>query len=1070
MNQLMNKINNYHHKASSIYISKQKLKKNVASPTGLFKPNAMSIKINKISNSKEGIIYILNQKDINGRSFDKELQDKKAFIQNLINKEKNKKNKDSDKDSLELESKGEISTNNLTENLYNGENLNNTEHNNHNGVKNLNTNKNGMNFYLNRNIYESGFIKNINSVINSNSRNKEIENMHKKIELNANKIKNNNQEKKNIKLNKNNKKGLNMNKSNNNTAKKGLNLNLGMSENNKNINIAKRKYSNLTENNRLNIGIGGLISLKSKTQNYNNLNIKNYYSNKKIQTDSKKVNDIFNNSYENNKIKNNLFSSKKKLFTNNEQNNQKEKNGNKNNSKKNKKMIGLNNIKFKQKNVLLLTDIFNGKKVMQTNSPKTKNINMLQNFKKQISIDNNKNNCENNLTITQEKESIEEICHTVRIERNKELKEMKQTKDSTNNKSNNNNNKTNLLLKNNILKSKIFKNNNGIKNNNSKENRININKGNLMVPKKKKNSHNNINKINNINPAKSQNKLETSYQEKNKNKNEYYNIPLINKVHIFEIGKTKISKNINNNTENNNLTKNIFNNSDKKISKNNNTENNMNEFTPKKNNLKAEFKNIIKLKENNDKSNKVKKHIENSATPINHKHYLIKNFKEIKENINNNSKNNSNAAGNILKKIKDSLNKSKDIDKEFCEMETPILLNTPKLTERIFDAKLNLFEKIKNMNTNYNSNQIKNKEEISSENSEIMYEEISISSNKNKKEIKKINISNKEKNKLGIKNSIKYLLFLEENCIENIFDFLDMTKINLLCTANKKCFNKFKPVINKKIKNKILRHYKKSQIDYMNKIKLSLMNYSSLSKLSLLLLHKKYVDLLLENNQKYDQEIQKDLTRTFPDNSSFKYGNINYNKLYHLLTVYSLYNPKIGYVQGINFIAAHIIILMEKEKEEKNLMFLDAFLNKFQFYNLIGLDRGDLLKKNLNHLGEQLNKYCPEIVKFLKNSNLSHDIFTTNWMLTLFANSMESKYLFIVWDFLIIFGWKFFIGFIISFLNLFKKEMLDEEQNNLNFLMKNILRNQKFKDKFNFIIDEAFSYFEKEKGNKFNEN
>ena len=48
--------------------------------------------------------------------------------------------------------------------------------------------------------------------------------------------------------------------------------------------------------------------------------------------------------------------------------------------------------------------------------------------------------------------------------------------------------------------------------------------------------------------------------------------------------------------------------------------------------------------------------------------------------------------------------------------------------------------------------------------------------------------------------------------------------------------------------------------------------------------------------------------------------------------------------------------------------------------------------------------------------------------------------------------------------------MLDEEQNNLNFFMKNILRNQKFKDKFNFIIDEAFSYFEKEKGNKFNEN
>ena len=402
-------------------------------------------------------------------------------------------------------------------------------------------------------------------------------------------------------------------------------------------------------------------------------------------------------------------------------------------------------------------------------------------------------------------------------------------------------------------------------------------------------------------------------------------------------------------------------------------------------------------------------------------------------------------------------------------METPILLNTPKLTERIFDAKLNLFEKIKNINTNYNSNNIKNKEEIPSENSDIIYEEISISSNPNKKE-KKLNNSTNEKDKINVKNIIKNILVLDANCTENILDFLEIDIINLLCTINKKCFNKFKPIINKKIESKILNYYQKTPIVFMNKIKLSLMNYSSLSKLSLLLLHKKYVDLLLENNQKYDQEIKKDLTRTFPDNLSFKYGNINYNKLYHLLTVYSLYSPKIGYVQGINFIAANIIILMEKDKEEKNLMFLDGFLTKFQFADLIGLDTSDLLKKNLNHLGEQLNTFCPEIVKFLKNSNLSHEIFSTNWMLTLFANSMESKYLFIIWDFLIIFGWKFFMGFIVSVLNLFKKEILNEEQNSLNFFMKNIFRIQKFKDKFNFIIDETFSFMEKERGNKFNEN
>ena len=202
-------------------------------------------------------------------------------------------------------------------------------------------------------------------------------------------------------------------------------------------------------------------------------------------------------------------------------------------------------------------------------------------------------------------------------------------------------------------------------------------------------------------------------------------------------------------------------------------------------------------------------------------------------------------------------------------METPILLDIPKLTDRILDNKINLFEKIKNMQTNMDKNDIKKKDE-----------EKSCEKNLEKK-------------------NIKDMLLLEEKCIANILFFLDIEKINILCTLNKKCFNIIKPIINTEIKEKILNYYLQIQnttqvISSKNKIKLSLMSYSSLNKLSPILLHKKYVDLLLENNQKYDKEIQKDLTRTFPNNSSFNYGKENYNKLYHLLTVYSLFNQKIG--------------------------------------------------------------------------------------------------------------------------------------------------------------------------------
>ena len=231
------------------------------------------------------------------------------------------------------------------------------------------------------------------------------------------------------------------------------------------------------------------------------------------------------------------------------------------------------------------------------------------------------------------------------------------------------------------------------------------------------------------------------------------------------------------------------------------------------------------------------------------------------------------------------------------------------------------------------------------------------------------------------------------------------------------------------------------------------MESSSLSKISRILLHKKYIDLLLEKNNKYDKEIQKDLTRTFPDNISFKYGNSNYNKLYHLLTVYSLYNKNIGYAQGINFLAAHIILLFEKEEE--GFIFFDALLQRFEFEKLLGVENE--LHNKLYNIGLYIKKFCPEITRYLERMNLSHEFFTTNWMITLFSNSMEEKYLFIVWDFLIIYGWKFFRYFVVSVLNIYKNRILEEEQNNLTFFMKNILRNEQFKVKFKDIIDNAFA-------------
>ena len=269
-----------------------------------------------------------------------------------------------------------------------------------------------------------------------------------------------------------------------------------------------------------------------------------------------------------------------------------------------------------------------------------------------------------------------------------------------------------------------------------------------------------------------------------------------------------------------------------------------------------------------------------------------------------------------------------------------------------------------------------------------------------------------------------------------------------------------KPIIYSVIKMKI---YNPNKAQKNLKIKRYLMQkFSTLSKLSPALMKKKYTDLKFENNHIFDVEIKKDLTRTFPDNILFKYGNNYYNKLYHVLTAFSNYNKNIGYAQGLNFVAAQIIYFFEDEIDE--FIFLDALIHKFELEAFISITTNN--KFFLNKL-EDITKYIkqklPKINIYLKEMRLNYEFFTTNWILTLFSNSMETKNLSYIWDFMIIFGWKFFRCFVVSVLMDFENEILNARQNNITFIMKNMLKNKKFNNNFQTIINKTIKMLVEEK-------
>ena len=314
-------------------------------------------------------------------------------------------------------------------------------------------------------------------------------------------------------------------------------------------------------------------------------------------------------------------------------------------------------------------------------------------------------------------------------------------------------------------------------------------------------------------------------------------------------------------------------------------------------------------------------------------------------------------------------------------------------------------------------------------------------------------------NKVKLINLLIYKKDKEENkikmCIEKFLDFkslLQLSSTNRAFYRNVRFFL-FKYVYNKSIGPNTNRNEQKA---FISKIILSLFKYCSIKKKSKKEL--KHLYSSYKTKSKYDMEISKDLTRTFPKDKSFSKDSQNSKKLYNVLTCYSNYNKSIGYAQGINFMAAIAICMFDKE--EISFLFLDSLINRFELNNYLSINNKNLIGK-LSHFSKYLNKYIPDIISFLDRHDINHGFFSHGWILTLFSNSMKKEYLIYTWAFMIIFGWKFFYSFVIQILLWYKKDIFKANINLLCAKMKNILSDDDFGKNYKNIIRNTFSFMNK---------
>ena len=531
----------------------------------------------------------------------------------------------------------------------------------------------------------------------------------------------------------------------------------------------------------------------------------------------------------------------------------------------------------------------------------------------------------------------------------------------------------------------------------------------------------------------------SSSSQKSKHKSEFIkkSSPLINKVLSFQTGKNEF----------NNLKykKNNFNN--KRI----NIENKIktkdeNSSLPKINFDKSYNENINKLKPMKNINNENPNNNINNLNNINNEIYVTPILNQCQNLKNQISKNENKEKNNINDNIDTESDQYVDATEIYHDSESDRYSSTILDSD---DSKESFYDIINNSTNNLN-NAIRNSE------SEQMIQKYNIFQSR-KDFSTNLNLNNKNKFK-----NLNFIFGFPNNVIGIIFSFLNLDMLNCITLLNSNFHNIFKPIIYNIIFNKIKKINENE--NPRNKIKESLFKFSKLKY------DEKKKDSLKDEYEKYignricesENEIIKDLNRTFPEIPEFQNGKEKYNKLYHILYAYANYNEKIGYAQGLNFLAGYSIYLFDKEEE--CFIFVDGLIQKFKLEDFLGVNNN--LKFKIEIIDSHLKLNCQKVYNYLKEIHLSHEFFSINWVITLFANSMDKNELFFLWDCLIIFGWKFFYYFIVSILKKYENKILDTDVSQMSFLMKNLLRSQRFKNNFLDIMEKTVNLMQEEKTNR----
>lgn len=185
--------------------------------------------------------------------------------------------------------------------------------------------------------------------------------------------------------------------------------------------------------------------------------------------------------------------------------------------------------------------------------------------------------------------------------------------------------------------------------------------------------------------------------------------------------------------------------------------------------------------------------------------------------------------------------------------------------------------------------------------------------------------------------------------------------------------------------------------------------------------HGGHYSALLAQTSPHTEQINRDINRTFPKHIFFQdRGGLGQQLLFNVLKAFSIYNPTVGYCQGMGFIAAMLLIYMEEE---------DAFwvlVRLCDAYGMSGLfmEGFPALTECYEIINKLLDSLLPNLSEHFKSKDILTPMYCPQWFLTLFIITLPFAVVLRIWDIFLHDGLSTMFLVALSLLKLYEGEML----------------------------------------------